>query len=77
MKEKINAVQSYPLLNKVVIRVYRQLDRFHVPVYHEYSAFYSEPEKVRKLSKMYMRLVGLVQERVLEYNIKCWQEKMR
>jgi hypothetical protein len=75
-KEAINAVLCHPYPNKLVVTVYRQLDRFHMPISRLYSAQYSEPERVRRLSYNFLRMNCLVQERIVERNIKYWKDKM-
>lgn len=74
MKEEIVAVMSYPFYDRYVIRVDRQLDRFHIPMVRTYSAKYSEPEKVRRLSERFIKLNGLIQDKLVESRIKRYSD---
>ena len=74
-KEQIIGVLSYPYLDKLVIKVGRQIDRFHVPTERLYIAPYSNPEKVRHLVGHFMNLNRLLQERTIESRIHDWGMK--
>lgn len=72
MKETIEGVISIPFIDKFVVRVFRCLDRYHVPAARDYYARYSEEEKVKRLNARYLKLLTMVNERVIEERINRW-----
>lgn len=73
MKEEIVGVMSYPYMDKLAIQVYRQLDRFHVATSRIYTAYYSNPNKARKLMQNFLDLNALVQAKIIEQRIERWK----
>ena len=74
-KETIESIMSYPYLDKFVVKVGRQIDRFHVPTVRLYMAHYSEPNKVRRLAKRFLVLNSLLQAQNVEDRIHDWNLK--
>jgi hypothetical protein len=72
LKEQIEGVQGIPYLDRFCVRVIRQLDRFHVPVSRDYTARYSNPEKVKKLEVRYLQLLKAYTDRVVNSRIERW-----
>lgn len=73
MKEKITATLSFPEPDKYVIKVYRQLDKFHVSTPRTYVARYSEPEKVFRLAEHFYKLMAMVQANLIGERIVAWR----
>lgn len=74
MKEKIVGVLSLPYLDKYVVKVFRQIDRFHVPTERIYIAPYSNPDKVWHLFEHFSILNALVTKDILVDRITRWQK---
>lgn len=72
MKEKIVGVLSFPYLDKYVIKVGRQINRFHVPTERIYTAYYSDPDKVWRLFEHFSMLNALVTKDILVDRITRW-----
>lgn len=66
---KITAVLSYPYDDKLVIKVFRQLDRFHVPISRLYISDYLHEQRVKQLMKRFIQLNKLVQEKTINDRI--------
>lgn len=75
MKEKICGVLSYPYPDKYVISVHRQLDRFHQPTARIYSARYTEPEGVRRLCELFLKINSGLQRRLIDAKIIVWSSQ--
>lgn len=73
MKEQIVAILSKPYVDKYVIEVYRQIDRFHVPAVRTYSARYTESNKVLQLLNHFLDINTGVQARIISERIKYWK----
>jgi hypothetical protein len=73
MKEKIIGVMSYPYLDKLVVKVGRQLNRFHVPTERVYSVSYSDSERVYRLVKLSLTLNTLLQFKIVASRIARWE----
>jgi hypothetical protein len=72
-KEIITAALVYPQMNKYEVKVFRQLDRFHVASSRSYEAKFTEPEKVRRLVKRFVSLVNKIQIRTVNERIESWK----
>jgi len=69
MKERIEAVQAVHHINKFIVKVFRQLDRFHVPICYTYSMYYDD-KRIHKFVERFILLNTLLQHRLLEERIK-------
>jgi len=74
MKEEIVGVMSYPYLDKLVIHVGRQLDRFHVPTTRIYTAYYSDSKKAKRLMSRFLKINELLQHKIIENRINNWRK---
>jgi hypothetical protein len=73
MKEEIVGVLSLPYLDKFIVKVVRQLDRFHVATERLYIAPYTNPKKVWSLYRHFTVASNLVTEKILEKRIENWR----
>jgi hypothetical protein len=77
MKERIEAVQFVPFLDRLTVRVFRQLNRFHVPTSREYSARYSDEAKVRALAYNFIVLNEMVALRTIDERLERWNYELK
>ncbi len=75
MKEQIVACLAHPYLDKYVVKVIRQLDRFHVPTERIYSAYYTNPNKIYQLMSHFLDINAGIQSRITLQRIREWKEK--
>jgi hypothetical protein len=75
MKEEITGILSIPYMDKLVIRIARQTDRFHVAQERVYTAHYSEPSKARHLMNHFLNLNSLLQAKIIEKRIERWNSE--
>lgn len=74
MKERIIGIMCYPYPDKYVIAVTRG-DGKHIPHTRVYMARYSEPDKVRRLAKLFISGNSLLQFQIVEYSIERYNAK--
>lgn len=72
MKEKIVGVLSWPYLDKYVVEVFRQTDRFHVPTKRLYIAYYSNPDRVFNLINHFLNINEKLQFILVAEKIQRW-----
>lgn len=74
MKEIVTGIQAHILQNKYMVRVYRQTpDLKHLPSVREYSAYWSDKNKVIRLATLYNRLNSLNSMRLAEMFMKRYE----
>lgn len=76
MKDIILGIQAIPFWNKYVVRIFRQPDLRHLGAVREYSAPYSDADRVRNLMKRYIQLNNLVARKIVEGSIERFKNSI-